>query len=443
MATTEVATMKDITSDIVFPTVSQSSQELAVPPAPSAPMSNGLYQITTTQPIAQAEQTLVCSRLLVGDLLARAQQEAADLYPKMVGSAFQAGNTALVMSYGSSALQGVNDLIDIILNGTSNVKIPEMIALMKELNVSMRGLQHKYDLSDPKIREKYEHWKGGVGRFFGKAKTLVEMIMEDIQSIETQLDHTEDKLKDKADTVLRDIAWYDGLYVKNEQEIGQVIYAIAVMEMIRNRAIAEADKIMIGNDQLGDRGSEEKARLVQFAQTMDQKISAYKGRLFIAWATSPNVRNMRAVGEGVVGKLSDTIYTTIPTMKATLAQWRMLAETMEAGQLADLVNGSMNQWLVAFSAASATGVQQIAQSNATPALAPQTVAAMAKSIADQADAIVQAMQDGLTRRAELDRAILQGKAAINAANDKISSEFVQAYVDQAIKPDEVVRSVTA
>ena len=430
--------------DVVFPVYAEApSKELVVPPAPAGKLSTGLERVITAQPVAQSENQLVCSQLITGATLEKAKTEAAQLYPQMVGSATKPANTALTMAYGSQALEGVNQLIDLILDGTDDVRIPELMALMKDLNRDMRGLQKKYDVSDPKVRAKYENWKGGILGLFGKGKTLVEMLMEDIKSIESQLDSTKERLEGKGDVVTRNIVYYDQLYTQNEAEIYKVIYAIAVMEMIRDHAIRDAAEIETGNANLGDRSGEDKARLVEFAGLMDQKITAYKGRLFIAWATSPNVRNMRGLNTGVLEKIGDTIYTTIPTMKATLAQWRLLAQTVEASKLADMVNDAMNDWLVAFSAASTTGVQMIAQSNNTPMLTPATVAAMAKSVADQADAIVTAMEQGFERRRELDAAIVAGKRAINAADDKLTTSFVQAYVDNAVNPGDVVRALPA
>lgn len=425
---------------IVFPEVN-TGKELMLPPAPSTAVNTGIGRELATRPVAQVQQVLRCSALLVGDSLENARRDAAVLYPKMVGDFTQAASTATFMAYGQSSLDGVNRLIDEILAGQEPIKIPEVMGLMKDLNKGMRGIQAKYDVSDPKVREKYEHWSDGVKGWFRRGRTLVEMLMEDIRSIEDQLDRVEDQLSDKADLIVRNVAWYDQLYVANEAEIGKVIYAIAVMELIRDMAVDTASKITVGNDKLGDRQGEDKARLVEFAGLMDQKISAYKGRLFIAWATSPNVRTMRSLDVGVAEKINETITVTIPTMKATLAQWRMLAQAVDASKLAEMVNENANQWLTAFAAASTAGVTTIAQSNNTPLIAPQTVAAMAQSIADQADAVVQAMHDGFERRAALDKAILEGKAVINSATNKISEEFVQAYVDKATKPVEVVREI--
>lgn len=425
---------------IVFPTVS-TGKELMVPQAPSTQVNTGLGNELVSRPVIEVQKTLSCSALLVGESRERALADARNLYPKMVGNLMNPASTATFMAFGTAELQGVNRLIDQILSGTEPTKIPEVTALMRQLNKDMRGVQKKYDVSDLKVRAKYENWKGGVGRWIGQAKSLVEMLLDDIRDIEDQLDNVSFQLDGKATQIIRNVSWYDQLYVANETEIGNVIYAIGVMELIRERAVSEAEAIIPGNDQLGDRRGEERARLVEFAGLMDQKISAYKGRLFIAWATSPQVRTMRTLDIGVAEKINETVNVTIPTMKATLAQWRMLAQAVEASALADAANENANAWFKAYAAASQQAVGTLAQSNNTPLLQPETVEAMAASIAAQADAVIQAMQDGIERRQALDTAILKGKAAINAATDRISVEFVQQYVDEATRPVEVARSV--
>jgi hypothetical protein len=51
------------------------------------------------------------------------------------------------------------------------------------------------------------------------------------------------------------------------------------------------------------------------------------------------------------------------------------------------------------------------------------------------------MEQGFERRRELDAAIVAGKRAINAADDKLTTSFVQAYVDNAVNPGDVVRAL--
>lgn len=420
---------------IVFPMTATST--LTVPPPPATPMSDGLSQQLVHVPVQEVKRVLTCSALLQGDTRRTAEAEAARLYAEMLA------NTQVFMNYGTGALKGVNDLVDRLLHEVEPVKIAEATAIMKNLNRGMRGIRSKYDVSDPKVYQKYAEWKGGIGRFFGNAKTLVELLMEDARSIEDQIDRVAAQLKEKREQMLRNVAYYDELYKENDKEIAKLIYAIGVMELIRDLAVQDVQSIVVGNEQLGDRKGEEKARKAEFVSNMDVKIAEYKGRLFVAWATSPQMRMMRTLNVGVAEKLNEMFNVVIPTMKSTLLQWRLLAETMDAADLAELVAQANNQWLQAFAAAGAAAVPRIADAVQTPSLSIASIEAMADSVAKQADGMVAAIEAGAKRRAELDSAMLKARDVLSGASDRVVDAVVQSIVDNANRPLEIASSVPA
>ena len=47
----------------------------------------------------------------------------------------------------------------------------------------------------------------------------------------------------------------------------------------------------------------------------------FKQRLFVAWATSPQVRNIRTISYGLGQRLGLLITLTIPVFKLTVVQW--------------------------------------------------------------------------------------------------------------------------
>lgn len=425
--------MTDI--QVAFPKVVEGTPLIVAPPI-DTPANQGLATVATSQ---VQRQQLSCSSLLQGDTLTRAQAEAVELYAAM------RKNTQVFMTYGNSALEGVNSLVERLLHEVRPVAIPELTSLMRDLNKEMRTIRTKYDVSDPKVREKYEKWKGGLGRLWGQAKTLVELLMEDVLSIESQLDKVAKTLRERQHELLKNVGYYDELYRENENEILQVIYAVGVMELIHGLAVKEMESIVVGEATLGDRKGEEKAAIGQFAENLAIKIAEYKGRLFVAWSTSPSVRNMRSLDVAVASRISELLVITVPTMKATILQWRMLMQTHDAAKMNAAVAEASNEWMQAYAAAGAQLVPQIADIVETPSLQPQTVAAMAASLAAQAEGIVKAMEAGAQRRRELDEAILAGGRVIADANKKISDALVAQVVGKATEalPVEVAISVPA
>lgn len=379
-------------------------------------------------------KTLSCASLLTGETRTKAESEAAQLLDEMLG------NTQVFSVYGTEALKGVNDLIDRLLHEVEPTKVPELIALMQGLNDEMRGIKAKHDLSDPKVREKYEKMRNQNSRirgFFGRIKTQIEMLLEDAQSIEKRLDHVEDELGGKQLQLLRNVSYYDQLYEENEAEILKLIYVIGVMELIRDLAAKRAESIVEGDASLGDRQGEQKAKVIELSTNMEIKIAEYKGRLMVAWATSPQVRTMRTLNVGLAERINELICVTIPTMKGTIVQWRMLVQSADANQLAEAVAKSNNEWLEAYSAAGAAVVPRIAEANATPTLAPQTIAAMADSIAQQADGVIKAFETGEQRRAEMDQAMIEAKTVIDASTEKVNDAAVENVLKKARQAEEI------
>jgi uncharacterized protein YaaN involved in tellurite resistance len=80
----------------------------------------------------------------------------------------------------------------------------------------------------------------------------------------------------------------------------------------------------------------------------------------------------------------------------------------------------------------------------TPTLTPQTVNAMAESVAKQAQGIIEAMEQGAQRRAELDEAMIQAKAVLDDTSKQISDMVIDHVIATATKPLEleVATSVT-
>lgn len=423
------------TIEIAFPKTDEGSQALvqAIPEAPNLPVATGLTAVASKP---ETRRTLNCSDLLQGTTRADAEAEARKLLDEMLD------NTQVFMTYGTAALEGVNALVSRLLNELEPVKIPELEGLMKDLNDEMRGVRGKYDMSDPKVRERYEKWSGGVKRFFRSAKSMIEMFREDIATVEKQLDKIGGELKGQQYTLLRNVGYYDELYEENELEIVKLIYTIGVMELIRDYATQRAAAVNVGDASLGDRGNERQAQIAQLAHNMDIKIAEYKGRLFVAWSTSPQVRMMRELNVGLAMRINELICVTVPTMKLTAAQWQLMIQTQDAAKLAQTVADASNEWLQAYARAGAEAVPMIAQVIETPTLTPETIAAMADSIAKQAEGIVQAMQEGAQRRSDMQHAMMTAKSLLDNTSKQISDAVINEVVASATKPLAITTSVS-
>ena len=417
---------------------------LSLPVVPSAPLPvvaaatpSPLMQDLAAQAASPARATMRCVDLLKGDTRERAEREADKLAQDILG------NNQIIMTYGNDDLAGMNALADRLLHEVRPVKIPELRELMGELNKNMRSIERKYDVSDPKVREKYEHARDGILSWFHKSQDWLDMFADDVRSIESQLNRVIETLSGRQLELLKNVGLYDQIYDENEQEIAKVIYDIAVMELVSVIFANQADATQIGDAGMGDRGGEHKAQYADLSQRLQIRAHDWKARLFIAFATAPQVRTMRGLDIGLAQKLDTLTNSTVPTMKLTLAEWRMAVAALEAAQMANVAAESFNEWVTKYYESQGQTVSEIAMAINSPVMAAATIGAIAKSLDDQATGIITAMEYGEQRRAENNQAMAEAEKVITNATAKVSDALVEHVLSVSIKPLEIEQSVPA
>lgn len=404
-----------------------------------APLEEGNKELVLASAVKTPEsrKELICKDLLVGATLQQATAEAQNLYPQMLG------NSPVFMNYGTDALKQVNALVDRILNEVEPIKIPELHALMKGLNLEMLAIKRKNDVSDPKVREKYENWANGVKGLFRRGQDFLTSMRSDIEDIEKQIDRVAAKLAEHEMDMTRNVAFYDVLYEQNEAEIANLIYVIGVMELVVEVAAADADSIQVGDSTVGDRGEERKQQRADLISNMRVKIGEYKGRLFIAWATAPHTRMMRNLDVGMASKVNQLIHVTIPTMKLTLAQWRMMSETMEAAKLAEAVQETANQWTQEFFKNTAVAAPAIARAIQAPTFTPETIGVVADSLAVAAAGVLEAFENGEEQRREVNYAMSAAQVQLADVHKQVDETIIDKVIDSVTEAPQIATSVPA
>jgi uncharacterized protein YaaN involved in tellurite resistance len=217
----------------------------------------------------------------------------------------------------------------------------------------------------------------------------------------------------------------DELYKANEAAIGQLIGAIAVMELVRDVALADAQSIKIVPGTPDERDLQERLSLVtEFIQALEVRINEFQQRLFVAWSTSPQVRNIRTLNYGLGQRLALLMNLTIPTMKLTIAQWALLLQANQAADMQQAVADGANDVLSAYAQASKTAVPQIARVIQTPTIRPETILEVAESIDAQARGIEEAVKYGQQRRAEVVTAIVTANESMSQTSQRLSRTVV-------------------
>ena len=142
---------------------------------------------------------------------------------------------------------------------------------------------------------------------------------------------------------------------------------------------------------------------------------------------------MRTLDVGLAQKLDLLLNLTIPVMKGTIVQWRMMIQSQQGAQTEQVVSQAANEWLTAYTNAGAAAVPLIADAVQTPSLTPQTIAAMAAAVEQQAQGLVDAYETGKQRRAEVDDAIVSAQRVIQQATAQVSDTVVGELVSNATR----------
>lgn len=392
----------------------------------------GTADAALAQVVSSAEpRTLVCK-----DLLTPAQREQAAALAKQQLPAMLA-NTDQLATFGTTAIDQVNAQVNRIFREVGPVDIPELTQIMHEVNDRMRDFRRKYDPKDPKSREMYDKFMDSVKGLFRRGRDMVEMLFEDARTVERQLDRIAGTLVEKQQQLKRNVVLCDELYRSNEAAITQLIGAIAIMELIRDAAVAQAQSIVVDPQAPDSRDKQElQSRITEFIQAIEVRINEFQQRLFIAWSTSPQVRNIRTLNYGLGQRLALLVNLTIPTMKLTIAQWGLLLQANQAADMQQAVSDGANDVLSAYASAASTAVPRIARLIQTPTIRPETIMEVAESIDAQAKGIEDAVRYGQQRRAEVVTAIVTAQESMGQSAQRLNRTVVE-LVTQARKPLEL------
>lgn len=378
-----------------------------------------------------------CTKMLSPAQQEQAKAAAVQLLPKMVE------NTQFMADFGNQALDVVNQQVNRIFKEIGPVEIPELTHMMQQINDAMRSFRKKYDPSIPQVRDAFNQFMDSLRGIFQRGRDVVEMLFEEAQTVEKQLDRIAGQLTTKQHELRRNVVLCDELYKANEQAISQLVGTIAVMEQVRLQGLAALDQMIIDpNDPKKRDVEEQRSRMTDFLAAMEVRINEFQQRLFVAWSTSPQVRNTRSLHYGLGQRLALMVNLTIPTMKLTIAQWGLLMQADQAAKMQEVVAEGANEVLQAYAKASGGATRQITQTMQTPTLKPETILEVAVSLDDQADAMIEALEYGHQARQEVVNALLTAQSSIAQSSERLSGTVVE-LMRAADKPELELPAVPA
>ncbi len=371
--------------------------------------------------LASGPQALVCKDLLSPETVAKATAYARQQLPALIADP---NNLAKL---GNEAVEGVNALAGRMLHDAGKAaNIPELTKLTNELDDRIRSFSSRYSQTDRadqihQARDAYDSMRGKLLDFFAKYRDMLHMLLKDAKGLEAYLDSLTAQITDRQGQLALNVEMCNELLSENEQAISRLTGVIAIMEIMRDEAENAMNAITVD---AGDTSPESRTKREQrdqiatLIQQLDVRTGEFKQRLFVAWATSPQVRNIRTISYGLGQRLGLLITLTIPVFKLTVVEWVAVMQADRAAQLGEAVAETNERALDAFAQASGEIMPRVAQALQTPSMSPESILLIADSLSKQAKGFEDAYRYGIAQRAKVEAAIMKGAQTIAASQDQ-------------------------
>ena len=388
------------------------STQLAVPNV----ASKDLATIATT---AETRQKLVCKDMLKGDTPQRAKADAERAYVAMIE------NPLVIATYGSDALSGLNALVEVMFKDIQAGKDEEVAKMLKTLDKRLSDIQHKYDAKNPQFVAKYENARKGFLGIFGGTAAFWRQFLRDVKSVQSLVENGKQVIANNLKESEGIISRYRELKNENAKELNNVIYTVAVMEYIVDVAVKDIENIPQGDDHDTSEARGERADLIK---NLNNRISAYKSRLFMGWLKSPQLRSQISLNIGVYGTVTITRDITFPMIKEVMINIYLLRKSKDIADMNNAFRQTLNESLQQYAVNAAVIVPLIEESVSAPLMAAQTIEVMRDAYVQQTEAVIKVIDESAEQNAVLDDLYLSTSKVVNTQSDKVSD----AIIDRAV-----------
>lgn len=368
---------------------------------------------------------IIC-REAIGPELARAAKELAyaqgdqSLYSQVLT------NAVALRVLGIDTLEETNRVNNELFEKENFGNLEEASQLIRSLRQDMRKLTNKYNPGNPKILEYYMTWKPNMIEKLRGIKSVGQLIMDDIMPLKAQMSAIEKEAAKQLEQLDDTLAYYDQMLELSENEVRNLMYAIAVMEFILQRATEELAAMP---EDPSTPFNNDRDRLARFVRDMDTKINDFKARLWLDAANAPRIMDMQNITQSVALRMVAVIQLVIPSMKGAIVDWSKTANSVTAARFIGEVTDTFNEVVQAGAAATSAAVPIMLRATETPMLSVETVHALGKMYEDVASAIETEVALGTQRKTELRQAQAEVLGTIIDAKERISDTYVKAALE--------------
>ncbi|HEP1763764.1 tellurite resistance protein [Streptococcus pyogenes] len=372
------------------------------------------------------------------------QQTAITARAPALVDTFLADQNAL-LDFGQSAVEGVNATVNHILAEQKKLQIPQVDDLLKSTNRELNGFIAKYKDATPVDLDKKPNF---LQKLFKQSRDTLQEFYFDSQNIEQKMDSMAAAVVKQEDTLARNIVSAELLIEDNTKSIEHLVGVIAFIEASQKeasqRAAALQKDLKTKDSATPDYQikADLLARTTEVINTLEQQHTEYLSRLYVAWATTPQMRNLVKVSSDMRQKLGMLRRNTIPTMKLSIAQLGMMQQSVKSGMTADAIINANNAALQMLAETSKEAIPALEQSAQNPTLSMKSVTSLAESLVAQNNGIIAAIDHGRKERAQLESAIIRSAETINDSVKLRDQNIVQALLSEGKETQKTIDKTT-
>ncbi|HEQ0956444.1 TPA: toxic anion resistance protein [Streptococcus pyogenes] len=372
------------------------------------------------------------------------QQTAITAKAPALVDTFLADQNAL-LDFGQSAVEGVNATVNHILAEQKKLQIPQVDDLLKSTNRELNGFIAKYKDATPVDLDKKPNF---LQKLFKQSRDTLQEFYFDSQNIEQKMDSMAAAVVKQEDTLARNIVSAELLIEDNTKSVEHLVGVIAFIEASQKeasqRAAALQKDLKTKDSATPDYQikADLLARTTEVINTLEQQHTEYLSRLYVAWATTPQMRNLVKVSSDMRQKLGMLRRNTIPTMKLSIAQLGMMQQSVKSGMTADAIINANNAALQMLAETSKEAIPALEQSAQNPTLSMKSVTSLAESLVAQNNGIIAAIDHGRKERAQLESAIIRSAETINDSVKLRDQNIVQALLSEGKETQKTIDKTT-
>ncbi len=343
-------------------------------------------------------------------------------------------NQNALLDFGKEAVEEVNATVNHILSEQKKIQIPQVDELLANTNRELNGFVAKYkDISTTAELEKKPNF---FQKLFKQSKNSLQEFYFDSQNIEQKMDSMAASVVKQEETLSRNIVSAELLIENNTKSIENLVGVIAFIESSSQETAKRAKDLQSHLQTLPTTSvdyqvqTEKLARLTEVANTLEQQHTEYMSRLYVAWTTTPQMRNLVKVSSDMKQRLGMLRRNTIPTMKLSIAQLGIMQQSLKSSITADAIVNANNAALQMLADTSKEAIPMMERSAQNPTVSIQSVTKLAESLVEQNNGIIAAIEQGRQKRHELETAIVQSAETINDSVKLRDKKIINALLDQ-------------